>query len=122
MLSMTQPEAAPLITLCPYQETCVECVLAAYQQNPRGRAFLVIPTGGGKTIIFTETARRLGLNTLIIAHRQELLQQAADKFLLVDPTAVIGQVGAGRHEWGAPITGDHAEFCVKGKLFKKSIF
>ena len=104
MLAMTQTESAPLITLRPYQETCVECVVAAYQQNPKGRAFLVIPTGGGKTIVFTETARRLGLNTLIIAHRQELLQQAADKFRLVDPTAVIGQVGAGRHEWGAPIT------------------
>src|SRR6266487_319114 len=104
MLAMTQTERAPLITLRPYQETCVELVCAAYRQNPKGRAFLVIPTGGGKTIVFTETARRLGLNTLIIAHRQELLQQAADKFRLVDPTAVLGQVGAGRHEWGAAIT------------------
>ncbi len=93
------------ITLRPYQETCVERVLTAFQQRPRGgKALLVLPTGGGKTIVFTEVARRLGLTTLIIAHRQELLQQAADKFRLVDPTAVIGQVGAGRHEYGAPIT------------------
>jgi superfamily II DNA or RNA helicase len=58
----------------------------------------------GKTITFAEIARRLGLTTLIIAHREELLKQAADKFHLLDPTAIIGQVGAGRHEWGAPIT------------------
>src|SRR5450755_3522393 len=105
MLALTQHDAAPLITLRPYQETCVERVLDTYQRTPKGgRALLVLPTGGGKTLVFAETARRLGLNTLIIAHRQELLQQAADKFHLVDPTAVIGQVGAGRHEWGAPIT------------------
>ncbi len=93
------------LSLRPYQETCVERVLAAYRHHPGGgKALLVLPTGGGKTIVFTEVARRLGLTTLIIAHRQELLQQAADKFRLVDPTAIIGQVGAGRHEWGAPIT------------------
>src|SRR5450755_280213 len=105
MLALTQHDAAPLITLRPYQETCVERVLDAYQRTPKGgRALLVLPTGGGKTLVFAETARRLGLNTLIIAHRQELLQQAADKFRMIDPTAIIGQVGAGRHEWGAPIT------------------
>jgi len=65
---------------------------------------IVLPTGTGKTIVFTEVAHRLGLNTLIIAHREELLQQAADKFRMGDPMAIIGQVGAGRHEWGAPMT------------------
>ena len=95
----------PTIALRPYQQTCVERVLGAYQWQPiGGKALLVLPTGGGKTIVFTEIARRLGLTTLIIAHRQELLQQAADKFHLVDPTAIIGQVGAGRHEYGAPVT------------------
>lgn len=98
-------QEAGSITLRPYQETCVERVLTAYHQCPQGgKALLVLPTGGGKTIVFTEIARRLQLTTLIIAHRQELLQQAADKFRLVDPTAIIGQVGAGRHEYGAPIT------------------
>jgi len=105
MLALTQQDVAPLITLRPYQETCVERVIDAYQHMPMGgRALLVLPTGGGKTLVFAEIARRLGLNTLIIAHRQELLQQAADKFRMIDPTAIIGQVGAGRHEWGAPIT------------------
>ncbi len=95
----------PAITLRPYQQTCVERVLAAYAQQPKGgKTLLVLPTGGGKTIVFTEIARRLGLNTLIIAHRQELLQQAADKFRLVDPTAVIGIVKGGCHEYGAPVT------------------
>ena len=95
----------PTITMRPYQQTCIERVLAVYQQRPHGgKTLIVLPTGGGKTIVFVEIARQLGLNTLIIAHRQELLQQAADKFLMVDPLARIGQVGAGRHEYGAPIT------------------
>jgi superfamily II DNA or RNA helicase len=79
-------------------------VLAVYRRTPKGgKALVVLPTGCRKTIVLTEVARRLGLPTLIVAHRQELLQQAVDKFHLVDPTATIGQVGAGRHEYAAPI-------------------
>ena len=100
-----EAQALPSITLRDYQETCIQRVLDAYQRQPHGgSALIVLPTGGGKTIVFTEIARRLGLTTLIIAHREELLRQAADKFRMVDPTAIIGQVGAGLHEWGAPIT------------------
>lgn len=95
----------PSLTLRPYQETCVQRVLEAYHRQPHGgSALLVLPTGGGKTLVFAEIARRLGLTTLIIAHREELLTQAADKYRLVDSTAIIGQVGAGRHEWGTPVT------------------
>lgn len=103
MLSALSPPLA--LTLRPYQEECVQRVLSAYQEQPKGgKALVVLPTGCGKTVVFTEVAHRLGLTTLVIAHRQELLQQAADKFRLADPTAIVGQVGAGRHEWGAPIT------------------
>lgn len=102
---MLREIATPTITLRPYQETCIERVLAAYSQQPTGgKALIVLPTGGGKTIVFASIAHRLGLSTLIIAHRQELLQQAADKFHLIDPMVGIGQVGAGRHEYGYPVT------------------
>ena len=105
MLALSSEITTPLITLRPYQHTCVERAIEAFQLRPKGgRALIVLPTGCGKTVVFAEIARQLGLTTLIIAHRQELLQQAADKFRMIDPTAVIGQVGAGRHEWGAPIT------------------
>lgn len=42
---------------------------------------LVIPTGGGKTIIFSELTRRESAHgrVLILAHRDELIRQAADK-------------------------------------------
>lgn len=97
--------ATPTITLRPYQQTCIERVLAAYQGQPRGgKALVVLPTGGGKTIVFASIAHQLGLDTLVIAHRQELLSQAAEKFRLVNPLATIGQVGAGRHEYGYSVT------------------
>ena len=66
--------------LSPYQEACVQQVLTVYRREPRGgRALEVLPTGCGKTIVFSEITHRLRLVTLIVAHRQELLQQAADK-------------------------------------------
>src|SRR6266487_1162241 len=91
--------------LRPYQKDCVRRALTAYRKQPTGgRALVVLPVGGGKTIVFNEVIRRLGLNTLVIAHRQELIQQAAEKYFLIDPMATIGQVIAGRYEYGNPIT------------------
>lgn len=46
------------------------------------KTLLVLPTGCGKTIVFakvTEECVRRGCRVLILAHRGELLQQAADK-------------------------------------------
>ena len=41
---------------------------------------------------------------LIIAHRDELLEQAADKYRMVNPSAIIGKVGSGVHEYGGEVT------------------
>ena len=48
------------------------------------RTLLVLPTGCGKTIVFCkiiENQVRLGRRALILAHRGELLEQAADKLI-----------------------------------------
>jgi len=59
----------------------------------------------GKTVTFSELARRLGGRTLILAHRDELLRQAADKLRTVAPELAmsIGFVQAGRDESGYPV-------------------
>ncbi len=44
------------------------------------------------------------LNTLIIAHRDELLEQAAEKYRLLQPDAIISKVGSGRYEYGGEVT------------------
>ena len=48
----------------------------------RPKTLLVCPTGTGKTVIFSEIVRRIvtaGKRVLVLAHREELLNQAAEK-------------------------------------------
>lgn len=69
------------IALRPYQEEARRKVEDAWLAGTR-RTLLVLPTGTGKTIVFakiTEDMVRKGNRVLIMAHRGELLQQAADK-------------------------------------------
>ncbi len=96
------------ITLRPYQTECISRVLASFEQDRHGSELLVLPTGAGKTIVFCqvigELNKKYGLNSLIIAHRDELLDQAADKYRMVKPEAIIGKVGSGLHEYGGEVT------------------
>lgn len=67
--------------LRPYQQAAREAVEADWD-NGQDRVLLVLPTGCGKTIVFANiTADRVrqGDRVLILAHRGELLEQAADK-------------------------------------------
>ena len=67
--------------LRPYQEEARQAVEEEWNKGTR-RALLVLPTGCGKTIVFakvTEDRIRQGSRVLILAHRGELLEQAADK-------------------------------------------
>lgn len=64
-----------------YQEQAVEAVFAEWA-NGRPKTLLVCPTGTGKTVIFSEIVRRIvaaGKRVLVLAHREELLNQAAEK-------------------------------------------
>ena len=61
-----------------------------------------MPTGTGKTIVFALLVQRRRGRSLILAHRDELIQQAADKLRLVDPTLPLGVVQATRDEHTAP--------------------
>lgn len=67
--------------LRPYQEEAKAAVLKEWDEG-HGKTLLVLPTGTGKTIVFsgiTEECVRRGERVLILAHRGELLEQAADK-------------------------------------------
>lgn len=67
--------------LRPYQQEAREAVEAEWREG-RTRTLLVLPTGCGKTIVFANIAAdqvRCGDRVLILAHRGELLEQAADK-------------------------------------------
>lgn len=70
-----------MIPLFPYQQKAVEDTERGWSDF--GRQLGVIPTGGGKTFAFSHLAKRrleaTGEKTLILAHRDELIDQAIDK-------------------------------------------
>lgn len=82
------------MTLRDYQEAAVTAVYDAWREHRR--VLVTMPTGTGKTIVFSAIAARenaAGRRTLILAHRDELIQQAADK--LVRSTGVLADVEKG---------------------------
>lgn len=71
--------------LRPYQQDAVQAIIHEWDAGNE-KTLLVLPTGCGKTIVFCNLAAgrvALGERGLILAHRGELLDQAADKMLQV---------------------------------------
>lgn len=58
-----------------------------------------MPTGVGKTFCFTELARLLNQRTLVLVHRDELIEQTLNHFARQWPMAIAGVVKAERDEW-----------------------
>ncbi len=86
-----------MITLREYQ---TEAIAANLKRRTEGitRQLVSLPTGTGKTVIFAALAKQLDTRTLIIAHREELINQAVDKCHMVWPEAEIGVVMAENDE------------------------
>ncbi len=70
-------DSAAVMPLYPYQEQAVNAVLDGFKEF--NRQLMVAPTGAGKTIMFAHLAHRTPGRTLILCHREELIEQAADK-------------------------------------------
>ncbi len=70
-----------MFSLRPYQAEAKQAILSAWDEGHR-KTLLVLPTGCGKTVVFssvTEEQVGKGHRVLIMAHRGELLEQAAQK-------------------------------------------
>ena len=66
--------------LRPYQKEAVNSVFNEWQNHKS--TLIVMPTGLGKTVVFSEITNKLVKNNakvLILAHREDLLIQAIDK-------------------------------------------
>lgn len=92
-----QPNASrvvpPAPELRPYQ---LEALTAIEREFARGirTTLVVLPTGTGKTVLFAEYGRRAvarARRVLVLAHREELLDQARRKFTDVGVFAAIEQ-------------------------------
>lgn len=92
------------LTLRPYQEEAVAAVEAAWSSGTV-RPAVLMSTGLGKTVVFSHLICRAlpdlvekGQRVLVLAHRSELLEQAAEKIRAACPAATVGIVKGGRDE------------------------
>jgi superfamily II DNA or RNA helicase len=86
----------------PYQLDAIEALRKGWADG-QNRVAVVLPTGAGKTVVFSHLAHQMldslnGRRALVIAHREELIEQAASKLLAVDPMLRVGIVKAQRDD------------------------
>lgn len=78
-LHPAKPSQGFMIALRPYQETGSTALRASFAAGKRAPLYQ-LPTGGGKTFVFSyvaDGATKLGNRVLILVHRKELLLQAS---------------------------------------------
>jgi superfamily II DNA or RNA helicase/very-short-patch-repair endonuclease len=82
--------------LRPEQQAAAEAMLA------HDTGVLAATTAFGKTVIAAWLIARRGVNTLVLVHRQQLLEQWIERLLtfLDIPPAAIGRIGGGRRKPG----------------------
>lgn len=89
--------SAELITLRSYQRESLDAVYEAWMNGTQKPA-VVLPTGAGKTVIFTHLAKEelesSGERVLILVHRDELADQTLAKLRQEAPHLTIGKVKA----------------------------
>jgi len=100
----------------PYQTEAIEAIEAGFG-NFR-KQLLVLPTGGGKTCVFSWLAqRRQPQRTLILAHREELIDQAVAK--LAAATGIRADREKAEH-WASKtasvVVGSIQSLCRKARL------
>jgi superfamily II DNA or RNA helicase len=74
-----------MFNLRDYQQDLVSKTFATWSQGTQ-KVLLQLSTGGGKTIIFAAVASKFtasGSSVLVVAHREELINQAAEKLAAV---------------------------------------
>lgn len=87
------------MTLRPYQAECIEAIIASMRAKNQ-RQLIALPTGSGKTVVFAALIQRLTRGrALVLAHREELLDQAVAKIRALMPNADIG-VDQGKRKAG----------------------
>lgn len=89
-----------------YQETTVQRVINAWQEDPGGRALVVLATGLGKTFVAAAAVRRLvdlseSGRVLVLAHTNDLVRQLERSFwpFLRRDEATLVANGEERFDW-----------------------
>ena len=101
-----------------YQQQALEAVR---ESRSRGitRQLIVLPTGVGKTIIMAAIACLFDTRVLLLAHREELIRQAHEKFLLYAPNMDIGICKAQKNEIDKQVVIGSVQSCIQQKRLKQ---
>lgn len=93
--------------LYPFQREAKEAVLRHWESG-RGAALVSLPTGSGKTIVFSDilrsTLEKSAKRGLVLVHRDELLRQGMEKLRLIWPEARLSTVEAGYQNYSGQVT------------------
>ena len=88
---------APL-QLRDYQQECLSSLGAAARRGVK-RMLVALPTGTGKTVVFSQIPSMIkgGRRMLVVAHREELLDQAAAEISRANPALTVDMEQAKLH-------------------------
>ncbi|CZR62239.1 probable 51.5 kDa protein [Phialocephala subalpina] len=124
--ALSNPLGPPMkIKLREYQEECIQAVLFHLDQGHK-RLGISLATGAGKTVIFTQLIDRVQARpgdadqTLILAHRQELVEQAARHCTNAYPTKRVEiEMGPMHSSGAADITVASVQSIISGDRMSK---
>lgn len=102
---MTGP--GQLLRLRDYQQETIDAIYGEWKKGIL-RPAVVLPTGAGKTVVFAHLVKRFltenpNKRVLILAHTDELVDQAAKKIKEVAPHLPVGIVKGPRNDVWAPV-------------------
>jgi DNA repair protein RadD len=110
-----------MLTPRPYQRESIDATYAHWQSGG-GNGLIVIPTGGGKSLVIALLLQELSQNfplmrICIVTHSKELIVQNYQEFIRLWPQAQAGiySAGVGRRDVGMPIV-----FCGIQSVWNKT--
>ncbi|MBX7210178.1 MAG: DEAD/DEAH box helicase [Verrucomicrobiaceae bacterium] len=99
---MQTARSKPLIELRPYQHAAIEAITHGFQDYQKQLA--TKPTGAGKTVVFASLAAHYQpKHALILAHREELIDQAVDKIMRTTGLEADVEMASSKASLHAPV-------------------
>lgn len=101
-----------------YQQEALEAIQAEFN-NGIFKQLIVLPTGSGKTILMAAIVKHFNKRVLLIAHREELINQAEKSFRKYWHKADIGICSAKRKDFNNQIILGSVQTCFRQKTLKQ---
>jgi len=101
-----------MLNLRSYQNDALNSVVKSFN-NKIHKQVVVFPTGAGKTVLFIAITQHFQQKTLILAHRDELITQAYEKFKIFAPETDIAIFQGNQHSLDNQVIISSIQTCNK---------